>query len=140
MSAILSRTLGHSDDLRMLFVEGDEASLTSLMAMPPASRTVLPDLACAHHSPPVTPFDHVHGFDSREFSLPRLWQFEPRHEAYHPFDGLLVLFNDIIEILNLASLNTSLVLLVRALARNGVGPACMDGKLLGDTVPADGLL
>src|SRR5688572_16520000 len=54
------------------------ASLTSLMAVPPASRTVLLDLTCAHHFPPVTPFNHVHGFDSREFSLPACGNLNPR--------------------------------------------------------------
>jgi hypothetical protein len=79
MRAILSRTLGNLDDLRMLFLGGDKASLTSLMAMASASRTVLLNLACAHHL---------------------LKHFEPQYGAYHPFNGLLVLFNDVIELLD----------------------------------------
>ena len=57
-------------------------------------------------------FDHVHDLDRRHYSLRRPKQFEPRHGVYHSFDGLLVLFNDAIELVDRASWNASLVLLV----------------------------
>ena len=82
----------------------------------------------------------MHGLDPRQYSLRCPKRFEPQYEAYHLFDSLLILFNNIIEIAHPAPLNASLLPLVRALDRNGVGPGRMDANLLGDTVTADGLL
>jgi hypothetical protein len=56
-------------------------------------------------------FDHVHDLDLPECSLRRPKQLEPQHGVYHPLNGLLILFNDVVDILDRASFNTSLVLL-----------------------------
>jgi hypothetical protein len=47
------RRLGRSSDA---VFEAEKANLTSLMAMPSGSRTVVLDLACAHHLKPAVPF------------------------------------------------------------------------------------
>jgi hypothetical protein len=62
--AILSRTLGDLDAV----IEGDEASLTSLMAlmtMSPGSSAVLLPLAYAHYLPPAAPLRSLYNLDPR---------------------------------------------------------------------------
>jgi len=46
--------------------------------------------------------DHMHEFDTDERPLSRVKRFEPQHRPCHPLHCSVVLFHDIVEILDLA--------------------------------------
>jgi hypothetical protein len=117
MRVILSRTFGHSAALLMLPL-GEIRQL-------PALRTVLLDWGCDHHLSSATSC-LIMSLTLILFSVRcRPKQCEPQPGAYYPFDGLLALFNEVVELLDRASFNTSLVLLVYEPAMRQLGWATM---------------
>ena len=74
-----------------------------------------------------------------ECPLGRVKRFEPEHGPCHPLHSSMVLFHDIIEILDLADGDRGAVLLVVALDGRFIGRTPVDGDLLRHAVAADRL-
>jgi hypothetical protein len=83
--------------------------------------------------------DHVHQLDPRQSALCSPKRFEPQHGPGDPFDGAMVLFDDIIEIFHLADDDRGPVLRIIASDGSRIGLAAIDGDLLGHPMTTDGL-
>jgi hypothetical protein len=73
----------------------------------------------------------VHEFDTGESRRCRLKGLKPQHWPHQSLDGAMVLFDDVVEVLDLTDLNARLVFRVVAFDRSRVGPASVDCDLLG---------
>jgi hypothetical protein len=60
--------------------------------------------------------------------------------VYHSLDGLRILSNNIMAILDLAYFQASIVFFATALDCSGVSPARIEGNFLSDNVSVDGFL
>ncbi len=88
------------------------------------------------HLASIALLEHVHHLDPRQYSLHSLKRFEPQHRSGDAFDRAMVLFDDVVEILDLTYFNHRSVLGIVALD-GGVGLTLIDGDLLGHTVAAN---
>ena len=64
---------------------------------------------------------------------------KPHHRSHLALDRPMVLFDDVVEVLDLPELNLCVLLKVVARDRRGVGPALVDGNLRRHTILADRL-
>jgi hypothetical protein len=78
--------------------------------------------------------DHVHQFNAGEGHSRGPEGFEPQHRSCLSLDGSVILLDDVVEVFDLAYLNTSLGLGVVTLDRRRVGTALVDRDLFGRTV------
>jgi hypothetical protein len=83
--------------------------------------------------------DHVHEFDAGKCRRGRTKGLEPQHRPYQPLDGSMILFDDVVEVFDLADLDACLSFGIVAFDRRGIGTALVDRDLLGRTVPLDRL-
>ena len=83
--------------------------------------------------------DHVHEFDPDQGVLGCVERFEPQHRPCHPLHPAMILFHNVVEILDLADGDCGAVLLIIALDGRFIGRTPIDGDLLGHTVAANGL-
>jgi hypothetical protein len=63
--------------------------------------------------------------------------FEPQHRPYQSLDDPMILFDDIVEVSDLADLDACLSFGVVAFDRRSIGTALVDRNLLRRTVPLD---
>ena len=82
---------------------------------------------------------HVHQFDADKGGLRRVKRFESEHGPGDPLHPAMVLFDDVIEILDLTNLDGGAVLVIVALDRGFIGRTPIDGDLLRYTMTADRL-
>ena len=73
---------------------------------------------------------HVHELDAGEGGLPGVKRLEPQHRPRHPLHSSMVLFYNIIEILDLADFDRGAVLLVVALDGRFIGRTSLPYKFL----------
>ena len=83
--------------------------------------------------------DHVHKFDPNSRVLGGAKRFEPQHGPCHPLHSAMILFHDIVEILDLADGDRGTVFLIIALDGRFIGRTPIDGDLLRHAVAADRL-
>ena len=81
----------------------------------------------------------MHEFDPDERGLRCVKRFEPQHGPGHPLHASMILFHNIVEILDLADGDRGAVLLVVALDGRFIGRTPVDGDLLRHAVAADRL-
>ena len=81
--------------------------------------------------------DHVHECDPGEGPLGRVERFAPQHRTSHPLDGSMILFLNIIEIVDLAESDRRAVFRIGALESGFMGRTPVDGALLGHAMAAD---
>ena len=82
--------------------------------------------------------DHMHQFNARKRHLSRSERFEPQHRSCQSFNGSVILFNDVVEVLHLPDLDASLMILVVAFDRCRVGAALVDRDLFRRAVTSYG--
>ena len=78
--------------------------------------------------------DHVHQFDSGEGYSGGPEGFKTEHRSSLSLDGLVMLFNKVVEVFDLAHLNASLGLGVVTLDRRRVDTALVDRDLFGRAI------
>ena len=81
--------------------------------------------------------NHRHGFDTGDEDSGTAKVFESEHGARDPFDGPMVLFDDIVEVLRLAHRDGKTGVGLDADDGGFVGPAFVDGDFLGHVVQPD---
>src|SRR6202034_4824294 len=83
--------------------------------------------------------DHVHELNATKGHGGRPERLEPHHRSHLTLDRSMVLFDDVVEVLDLPELNLCVLLEVVARDRRGVGPTLVDGNLRRHTILADRL-
>jgi hypothetical protein len=83
--------------------------------------------------------DHVHELDAGEGTLCSLGRLESEHGPDDPLYTAMILFDDVVEILDLPDGDMDAVLFVVAPDGHSIGLAAVDRDLFGYTVTADGL-
>jgi hypothetical protein len=95
-------------------------------------------------SPPLDPqllfLDHVYEFDPDQRVVGRCKRFESEHGTGDPFDCPMILFDDVVEIFDLADFYRSTMFLVVTLDGGFIGVTPVNRDRLRDPVPADRLL
>ena len=84
--------------------------------------------------------DHVHRFDVRNECASAAKCFESQHGSHDAFDGLVVLFDDVVEVFDLAHLDVLAGIGLNALDGRRVHTALVNDDLLGHAVQIDGAL
>ena len=84
--------------------------------------------------------DHMHEFDTDERPLGCIERFEPQHGPCHPLHASMILFDDVVQIFDLADGDRGPVLFIVALDGRFIGRTPVDGDLLRHAVAADRFL
>lgn len=83
--------------------------------------------------------DHVHRLDAGNQRSCAAERLEAEHRPHDAFDGPMVLFDDVVQVLRLTHLDVRTGVGLNALDGGRVGTALVDSDLLGYTVQTDGL-
>ena len=101
--------------------------MASMKVSWPANRTGSPDAVVPR--PQLVFADHVHELNASKGHGGRTEGLEPHHRSHLTLDRSMVLFDNIVEVLDLPDLNTCVARRVAALDRCGVGATLVDGNL-----------
>ena len=81
--------------------------------------------------------NHMHGCDTANDDASAAKGLQSQHGPCDPFNGPIILFDDVVEILRLAHRDGKTTVGLNADDGGLVGPAFVDGDLLGHVVQAD---
>ena len=84
--------------------------------------------------------NHVHGLNAIDKNTRAAKSFEAEHGSHDPFDGTIVLLNNVVEGLDLTQFDVSTGVGPTAVDGGGVGTALVDGDLFRQIVQPDGPL
>ena len=83
--------------------------------------------------------NHVHEFDAGKRHGGGPEGLQPQHRPYQSLDGSMILFDDVVEVLDLTDLDVGFVLRIVAFDRRRVGAALVDRDLLRGAILSDRL-